>query len=100
MSGAVAYNPVMPCELDRRWSTQAAHMSALGRELSTAPTGGLPTSARAAARIFLDSWESTALKAKISSEVYADELRATGVSYENLDAEVARRMAALGGEAR
>lgn len=99
MTGGVSYNPVMPYELDRRWSSQAGQMTALRSELSSAPTAGLPTSAQGAAQAFLDSWESIALKAKVSSEVYADELAATGTSYENLDAEISRRMTALGREA-
>ncbi|WP_309127911.1 hypothetical protein [Microbacterium sp.] len=100
MTESVSYNPVMPHELDRRWGAQATQMGALRREMSSAQTGALPSSARGAAQTFLDSWETTALHAETASEVYADELRATGTSYENLDAEVARRMAALGGEAR
>lgn len=99
MTDGVTYNPVMPGELDRRWSSQAAQMSALMKSLSSAPTGGLPSVAVGPARTFLASWEKIALQAKTSSEVYADELRETGVSYENLDSEVARRMAALGGGA-
>ncbi|MFD5215626.1 hypothetical protein [Microbacterium sp. NPDC058345] len=75
-------------------------MSALRKALFSASTAGLPPAARGAAQAFLDSWESIALKAGTASEVYADELKAAGTSYENLDAEVARRMAALGGEAR
>ena len=95
MTDAVTYNPVMPYELDRRWSSQAAQMTAVMKELTAAPTGGLPSVARSAARAFLESWEEIVLTAKVASEVYADELRETGTSYENLDAEVARRMAAL-----
>lgn len=96
MTGDVSYNPVMPYELDRRWNAQAGQMRALRGGLSSAPTTGLPTSALGAAQAFLDSWEDIALKAEVSSEVYADELAATGASYENLDAEISRRMAALG----
>lgn len=98
MTDGVSYNPVMPYELDRRWSSQAGQMRALRSDLSSASTGGLPPSARGAAQVFLDSWEEIAVKAKVSSEVYADELAATGTSYENLDAEISRRMAALGRE--
>ncbi|MFD5224896.1 hypothetical protein ACFWHT_04660 [Microbacterium sp. NPDC058342] len=100
MTGGVSYNPVMPYELDRRWSSQAAQMSALRNELASATTRGLPSSARGAAQTFLDSWENIALKARVCSEVYADELKATGTSYENLDAEVSRRMGQFGGQAR
>lgn len=100
MTGGVAYNPVMPHDLERRWNTQAGQMSALRKAISSASTADLPASARGAAQTFLDSWESIARNAEIASEVYADELRTTGTSYENLDAEVARRIAALGGEAR
>lgn len=100
MTPGVSYNPVMPYELDRRWTAQAAQMTALMSTLSSATAGGLPPSAHAAARTFLDEWENIALKAKVASEVYADELRETGASYENLDAEVARRLDALGDEAK
>jgi len=95
MTDGVLYNPAMPYELGRRWSSQAAQMTALESQFSAAPTDGLPAVAHAAAQTFLSSWEEIALKAKIASEVYADELRETGTSYENLDAEIARRMAAL-----
>lgn len=97
MSGEVTYDNTMPSELDRRWTLQAAEMTAVKGELGNASIAVLPPSAHAAARAFFDAWEDIALKAKVSSEVYSDELRAAGTSYENLDAEVARRMAALGG---
>lgn len=97
MTDEVTYNPTMPYELDRRWHSQAAQMTALARELSGAPIGGLPAIAKDAARTFLSSWEEIALEAELASEVYADELRETGISYENLDAEIARRMSALKG---
>lgn len=100
MTDGLLYNPAMPHELGRRWDSQAAQMTALGTELSAAPTGGLPAVARGAARTFLSAWEEIALGAKVASEVYADELRATGTSYENLDAEIARRMDALKSDPR
>lgn len=99
MSYVVSYDPSMPYELDRRWSTQAAQMRTLTDELSSASTGGLPPAARGAAQAFLQMWENTAAKARVASEVYADELRETGTSYTNLDAEIARRMDALGSNA-
>lgn len=98
MTDGLLYNPAMPYELGRRWDSQAAQMTALGTELSAASTGGLPAVARGAAGTFLSAWEEIALEAKVASEVYADELRATGTSYENLDAEIARRMDALKGD--
>jgi|GEM_PF-2721187 len=95
MTGGVSYDATMPYELDRRWRSQAGQMTALMKEIGSAPIDGLPAVARDAARTFLEAWERTAIEAKVASEVYADELRETGTSYENLDAEVARRMAGL-----
>lgn len=100
MTSGVFYDPTMPYELDRRWSSQAARMSALKKDLASAPTEALPASALGAAQTFLDFWENIALQAEVASEVYADELRETGTSYESLDAEVARRMDVLTGEAK
>ncbi|GAA3928410.1 hypothetical protein GCM10022383_04150 [Microbacterium soli] len=93
------YDPVAAYELDRRWDAQADQMNTLIKELDSTTVTGLPPAARDAARTFLASWRSTAVEAKVASEVYADELRETGVLYENLDAEIARRMRALGGGA-
>ncbi|MDQ0613466.1 uncharacterized protein YukE [Microbacterium sp. W4I4] len=98
MTDGLLYNPAMPNELGRRWDSQAAQMTTLGKEISAASTAGLPAVARGAARTFLSAWEEIALEAKVASEVYADELRSTGRSYEDVDAEIARRMAALKGD--
>ena len=100
MTDGLLYNPAMPNELGRRWDSQAEHMTALGKELSAASTAGLPAAARGAAGTFLSAWVEIALEAKVASEVYADELRSTGRSYENLDAEIARRMDALKSDPR
>jgi hypothetical protein len=98
--GMVAHDPMHTNNLVTRWRTQASQMRGATAVLTDASTTGLPARATSAAQIFLAMWEGTARKASVAADVYADELTSTGTSYENLDAEIARRMNALGAGVR
>lgn len=100
MSGGVTYDPLATAVIISRWRTQASQMRSATSSLGGATTGGLPARAVGAAQTFLDMWETTARRASVAADVYADELTSTGESYQSLDAEIARRMDALGAEAR
>lgn len=100
MSGMFYYDPMNAGQLVDRWTTQASQMRSATKQLTDASTRGLPESATGAAQTFLNMWESTAREASVAADVYADELRSTGVSYKDLDAEIARRMQGLDGAAR
>ncbi|MFK4761019.1 hypothetical protein ACI3KS_08815 [Microbacterium sp. ZW T5_45] len=95
MTDGVYYDPAVTEILIPRWSTQASQLRAAADSLSSASTGGLPSVAQGAGRIFLDMWETTERKASVASDVYADELRSTHGVYSNFDEEIARRMEAL-----
>ncbi len=95
MTGNIEYSSQVRTALARNWDAQAAELRALESKLSSAPTGGLPPSAQGAARTFLAMWQRTASKARIASEVYADELFETGVAFEDLEAEITRRLDAV-----
>jgi hypothetical protein len=79
-----------------RWGTQASQLRAAADGLSSASTGGLPSVAQGAGRVFLDMWETTERRASVASDVYADELRSTHGVYSSFDDEIARRVEALG----
>lgn len=95
MTGNISYSSDVRTMLASNWEAQAEEMRALESKLSSTPTGGLPPNAQGAARTFLEMWQRTASKARIASEVYADELRETGVAFEDLEAEISRRLDAL-----
>ncbi|MGF2948611.1 hypothetical protein [Microbacterium alcoholitolerans] len=98
MSDEVFYSAAAADLLVPRWTTQASQMRTATNQLASASVSGLPPVARGAARSFLDLWERTARTASVAADVYGDEISATGASYGNLDAEIARRMAVLGSE--
>ncbi|WP_087130625.1 hypothetical protein [Microbacterium esteraromaticum] len=100
MSHGVTYDPASTNRLIARWRTQASQMRGATETLGEATTGGLPSRAVGAAQIFLDMWEQSARKASVAADVYADELTSTGTSYQSFDAEIARRMNALGSDAQ
>lgn len=100
MTDEVYYDSAGSSQIVTRWTTQASQMRTATGQLADAATWGLPKAALGAAQTFLTMWETTARKASVAADVYADELKATGTSYKNLDDEIARRMAALDGGAR
>ncbi|MDT0156638.1 hypothetical protein Q9R19_03260 [Microbacterium sp. ARD32] len=100
MTGGVSYDPLGAGALVSRWRTQASQMRRATSSLAAATTTALPADAVSAAQTFLDMWESTARKASIAADVYADELTSTGTSYQSIDAEIARRMDAMKPDAR
>lgn len=96
MSDGVYYDPIMTQMLIPRWGTQASQMRTAASTLASVSASGLPSAAQGAAQAFLEMWESSARTAAVASEVYADELASTHGSYMDFDAEIARRMEALG----
>lgn len=100
MTDGVEFNPALLFTVIPQWRTQASQMRSAASSLGGAPTGGLPASAAGAAKTFLSMWENTTRKGSVAADVYADELESTGTSYQNIDAEIARRMDAMGTGAR
>jgi hypothetical protein len=100
MSGEVSYDPLATAVIISRWRTQATQMRSTTSSLEGATTGGLPARSVGAAQTFLTMWQTTARKSSVAADVYADELTSTGESYKSLDAEIARRMDALGAGTR
>lgn len=96
MNNRIVYSSQVRTSLARRWELQAEELHELENKLLSESTSALPPQTQAAARTFLEMWQRTARKARVTTEVYADELRDAALAFEDIEAEIVRRIDALG----